>query len=103
MRVPFPHVGRPLVVPRPAVVLTPRPVGPRGLLIWVAMVTNAAREGWPGDIDIPRAEVLGLLIPSKVRTAKIHTAEAGTAAVIGRLPDETWRQVRDRVRAHLGL
>jgi mRNA-degrading endonuclease toxin of MazEF toxin-antitoxin module len=67
------------------------------------MVTNAAREAWPGDIDIPGAEKLGLLIPSKVRTAKIHTAEAGTAAVIGRLPEETWSQVRDRVRAHLGL
>lgn len=103
MRVPFPHVERPVLVPRPAIVLTPKPIGPDGLLLWTAMVTNAAREGWPDDVPIPNAKALGLLIPSKVRTAKLFTIEAATAKVIGRLDGETSARVRYKVRAHLGL
>jgi mRNA interferase MazF len=96
-------VERPVLVPRPAIVLTPRPLGPGGLLIWTAMVTNAARAAWPGDVDIPDAEGLGLLIPSKVRTAKIHTAESASATLLGRLDAKTFERVRQTIRAHLGL
>lgn len=67
------------------------------------MVTNAARVAWPGDIDIPNAEGLGLLIPSKIRTAKIHAAESATATLLGRLDSKTFERVRQNVRAHLGL
>nr|WP_295372162.1 type II toxin-antitoxin system PemK/MazF family toxin [uncultured Sphingosinicella sp.] len=103
MGVPFPHVERPVVVPRPAIILNAEPLGLGGALIWTAMVTNAAREDWPGDVPIPEAELLGLLIPSKVRTAKIYTAEAASARKIGRLDEQTWTRVRDKVRAHLGF
>ncbi len=98
---PYPHVERPVVVPRPAIVLTRKPVGPAGLLIWTAMVTNAAREAWPGDVAIPNAEALGLRIPSKVRTAKIYTVEAAAATPIGRLDEPTWAIVRETIRLHL--
>ena len=100
---PYPHVERPVVVPRPAIVLTRRPVGPAGLLIWTAMVTSAAREDWPGDVAIPEAEALGLRIPTKVRTAKIYTVEAGAVSSIGRLDAPTWTLVHETIRRHLDL
>jgi mRNA interferase MazF len=99
--VPYPHVERPVVVPRPAIVLTWKPVGPAGLLIWTAMVTNAARDEWPGDVPIPDAEALGLRIPSKIRTAKVYTVEAAAATAIGRLDEATWAAVRYAIRRHL--
>jgi hypothetical protein len=63
------------MVTRPAMVLTPAPIGPDGLLIWTVMITNAARPAWPGDIVIENALELGLIIPSKVRTTKISAAK----------------------------
>jgi mRNA interferase MazF len=96
-------VERAVLVKRPALILTPRPIGPHGLLVWLAMITNAARPLWPGDVVIPEAETLGLLIPSKVRTAKILAAEAAAAVTIGRMPEATLREVQARVRDHLGF
>ena len=91
------------MVSRPAVVLTPKAVGPAGLLIWAAMITNARRPEWPDDIHIPNAETIGLLIPSKVRTAKVAAVATGAATRIGRLDEALWKEVRDRVRRHLGF
>lgn len=91
------------MVPRPAVVLTPKPLGPDGLLIWTAMITNAGRPEWPGDIVIRDAEKLGLVIPSKVRTAKIAAIETSAAVRIGRLDETLWNKIRHRVRRHLGF
>lgn len=67
------------------------------------MVTNALRAGWPGDVVIPDAESRGLLIPSKVRTAKIAATPVGTATRIGRLDEETWAAVLGAVRVALAL
>ncbi len=92
-----------MLVPRPAIVLTPKPLGPNGILMWTAMVTNAAREDWPDDVPIPDSPALGLLIPSKVRTAKLFTAEVATARLIGRLDPDTWSRFHEKVRVHLGL
>jgi mRNA interferase MazF len=89
------------MVPRPALVLTPRPVGPDGLLLWAVMITNAARSSWPGDVPIVDAERLGLLIPSKIRTAKIVAAETASASRIGRLDEETLGTVLRLVRSYL--
>lgn len=91
------------MVPRPAVVLTPVAIGPEGLLIWTLMITSSSRPHWPGDIPIPDAQAIGLLIPSKVRTTKITAIEAGAATKLGRLDVKTWSVVRDSVRAHLGF
>lgn len=100
---PFPHVERVALVPRPALVVTPQTVGPAGLLIWTIMITNALRDAWPDDIIIPDAPGLGLLIPSKVRTAKIAAVEVASATRIGRLDAGTMLEVRTLVRRHLGL
>ena len=89
------------MVLRPAVVLTPEPIGPDGLLIWTAMITNARREHWPGDLLIPDAERLGLVIPSKVRSTKIAAVETRTAVRIARLPDATWSELRALISSYL--
>lgn len=103
MRVPFPHVERPVLVPRPALVVSVGEVGPGGLLIWTLMITNAEREHWPGDVMIPGWQELGLLIPSKVRAAKINALETGNARAIGKLDTSTWEKVLYEVGRNLGV
>lgn len=91
------------MVARPALVIGPRPVGPEGLLTWTLMITNAARPDWPGDLPIPESERLGLIVPSKIRTAKIATVETAAASLIARLDSKTLEQVLELLRGHLGL
>ncbi len=86
---------------RPALVIGACPVGPDGLLTWTLMITNARRETWPGDVDIPDAVAIGLLIPSKVRTAKIAAVETATAKRIGRLDPLTLEKVTALLRTYL--
>jgi len=103
VRAPFPHVERPVLVSRPALVVSPGPVGPQGLLTWMLMITNAERQGWPGDVPIPDARTLGLIVPSKVRTAKIAAVETAACAPIAKLDAATLQRVLDLVRTNLGL
>lgn len=67
------------------------------------MITNAERQSWPGDVMIPHAEELGLLVPSKVRTVKINAVETQSAKRIGRLDAPTLEEVRVLIRRHLGF
>ena len=85
VRVPFPHVERAVMVVRPALVLAVRDAETANQLLWALMVTNAERAAWHGDVVIDDWEALGLLIPSKVRTAKISTVEASRAGRLGHL------------------
>jgi mRNA interferase MazF len=101
VRVLFPHVERNVRRSRPALVLTREPIGPEGLLVWVAMITNAARKPWPGDISIADYEGAGLPVPSVVRTTKIATLEAGAATRIGRLQDAQVAAVRGTIIGYL--
>ena len=55
VRAPYPHVERAVVVSRPALVVSSRPIGLADSLIWCLMITNARRAAWPGDIEIPDA------------------------------------------------
>jgi len=101
VRVLFPHVERNVRRSRPALVLTREPIGPEGLLVWVAMITNAARKPWPGDIPVADYEGAGLPVPSVVRTTKIATLEAGAATRIGRLQDAQVAAVRETIIGYL--
>lgn len=103
VRVPFPHVETNQRRYRPALVLTREPIGLEGLLIWLAMITNAKRKPWPGDVEILGHAAAGLPIPSVVRTAKIATLEAASADRIGRLRHDQIGAVQDELRVHLGL
>lgn len=102
VRVLFPHVESNIRRSRPALVLTREPVGPDGSLIWVAMITNARRKPWPGDVLIEDHEAVGLPVPSVVRTAKVATLETASATRIGRLEDAQIEAVRKRVLGYLG-
>ena len=100
---PFPHVERAVATVRPALVLTRRPVGPSGLLIWAAMITNAERAPWPGDLLVGDWERIGLIVPSVVRTSKIVVAETASASLIGRLGEADLAAVRRLVAEYLGF
>lgn len=88
---------------RPAMVLTPVPIGPSGMLIWAAMITNAERAIWPDDVMIDEWEGLGLLIPSRVRTAKITPVETRGASLLGKADASLIVKVRTAVAKHLAL
>jgi mRNA interferase MazF len=103
VRVLFPHVESNARRHRPALVVTCEPIGPDGLLIWVAMITNARRKSWPGDVRVSDHKSAGLPIPSVIRTAKLATLETAAAEKIGRVPDSDLREVQTKIRAHLGF
>ena len=90
------------MVVRPALVVSDRGLGLKGSLAWVAMITNAAREQWPGDILIADSLTLGLIVASKVRTAKVTAIEAGNATKLGVLDPGTLHVVRTILAANLG-
>ena len=101
IRVPFPYVETNIRRYRPALVVTREPIGPDGVLIWAAMITNAERKRWPGDVPINDLMGTGLPITSVVRTAKLATLEVATADRIGRLPDAQLAEVAMRIREYL--
>jgi len=103
VRVPFPYVETNVRRYRPALVITHEPIGPAGMLIWAAMITNAQRKPWPGDVPIAQFDRAGLPIASVVRTAKLATIETASAGRIGRLSDGEIARVHEQVREHLGL
>ena len=73
------------------------------MLFWAAMITNAERKLWPGDVPIIHFKRAGLPIASMVRTAKLATLESASAERIGRLSNDEFASVRDQIRGHLGL
>lgn len=102
--VPFPFVEQPRERPRPAVVISAKPLGPDDSLLWVLMITTAVNKGWPGDISLEsRFAEAGLHVPCVVRAEKVSTVEAGRARVLGKLPADLMAQVRRAVRARLAL
>jgi len=102
---PFPHVERAIVVRRPALVLsifnTRESIG--GMLAWALMITNADRPAWFEDVPIPDASRQGLIIPSKVRTAKVATLATADMVRIGHVDDGVWAAVRSIVQDALEL
>ena len=103
VRVAFPYVETNVRRYRPALVITREPVGPGGLLIWAAMITNAGRKRWEGDVRVEDLGRAGLPIPSVIRTAKLATLEMAGADRIGRVSDDELAAVREQMRQHLGL
>lgn len=102
MRAPFPHVERAIIVPRPALVLAVLPTDAIGDLLWVAMITNAQRPEWRGDVHIADAPDRGQIVPSKVRTAKIATIAADAVLTLGVADAETIKTVRSIVTRTFG-
>ena len=103
VRVLFPHVDSDVRRYRPAVVVSDGCIGPDGLLIWAAMITSARRPSWPGDVMIDDHAASRLPIPSKVRTSKIATLEAGSTERIGRLIRDALAAVQQETFKNVGL
>ena len=91
------------MVSRPALVISVRSIGSDGALNWVAMITNAERKAWPGDIIIDDSVELGLIVLSKVRTAKVSTIEVKSATKLGVVGRDVLGAVRVQLAANLGF
>jgi mRNA interferase MazF len=81
--VPFPYTDRLAEKRRPAVVVSVPDVSTKYGLVWLLMVTSAHNPGWDCDVLVSDLKAAGLPSPSRVRPAKIATADA--ARIIGRI------------------
>jgi mRNA interferase MazF len=106
VRVPFPYIDRPVRQHRPALVIATDDLTDVHGLLWLAMITSAANQGWRGDVPISAPREAGLPIPSIVRPAKLATIEAREAERLGTLPlrdrDRVAGYLRDRLLPALG-
>jgi mRNA interferase MazF len=101
VKIPFAVAGTPEY--RPALVIVAGDMLRQHGLLWVVMITSQRNKGWPGDVEITDTIGAGLGVPSVIRTAKIMTVEARSAALIGALIGEQRREVGERVFAAMGL
>lgn len=101
--VDYPHVETRQLKRRPALVVSTKPIGPDGLVLWAVMITSADNKRWPGDVVIADHVALGLPIPSVVRTEKISTLECDGADLICLCDDGLLRDVQLRISSNLGL
>jgi mRNA interferase MazF len=100
---PFPYTDRLAEKRRPALIVSkPWLVKDHGLL-WVAMITSAANEGWAPDIEIRNLAKSGLSIPSVIRPVKIATIEADRVLrKLGKLGPKEIRAVKTALSKILG-
>jgi mRNA interferase MazF len=100
--VPFPYSDRLAEKRRPALVVSNRRLEALGV-IWVAMITSAENESWPGDVPIGDVARAGLPAPSVIRPAKIACIDPGRVLRrAGKLDKATARTVAQRLRRFLG-
>lgn len=104
VRVPFPYTDRDARQHRPALVVSSGTVGESDSLLWVVMITSAANRSWSGDVPLIEAHrECGLPVPSRIRTTKIATIEAGAAHRLGHLSPALLHRVREALAEHLGM
>ncbi len=85
--VPFPYAEQARHRVRPAVVVSSPVLSKQTGMYYVAMITNAAHEAWPGDVRVSDLAAAGLPIASVVRPAKISTIdEQALIRRLGSLP-----------------
>lgn len=99
--VPFPYADRLAEKRRPAVVVSAAAVSTRYKLVWLAMVTSAVNRRWDCDIDISDLKATGLPAPSRIRPAKIATADVSRIRVIGNLAAADRKQLKTKLAALL--
>ena len=74
--VPFPYTDRLAEKRRPAVVVSEPGLSHSYGLVWLLMVTSADNPLWDCDVAVTDLKGAGLPAPSRVRPAKIATADA---------------------------
>jgi mRNA interferase MazF len=101
VKVPFPYTDRPVRQRRPALVLAAGELQKRHGSLWLAMITSAAHQGWPGDVVVSDLFRAGLPARSIVRPAKIATIDARDAEKLGLLSTVDRAAVRHYLRERL--
>jgi mRNA interferase MazF len=81
--VPFPYADRLAEKRRPAIVISNPNLEKQYNLTWLAMVTSAENQPWSCDVEISGLKSAGLPSPSRIRPAKIATAD--TSRIIRRI------------------
>lgn len=103
VKVPFPYTDRDVRQRRPALVVTDQPLGDRGHLHWVLMITSADHRRWPSDVALGRRHgEAGLPAPSLIRTSKIATVDIDRMEPLGRMPDAFMTAVEAELETILG-
>jgi len=97
--VPFPYADRLAEKRRPAIVVSTPAMHARHKLVWLVMVTSASNPRWACDIDVTDLKMAALPAPSRVRPAKIATADvARVIRRIGRLSAKDARALKEKLR-----
>jgi mRNA interferase MazF len=99
--VPFPFVDRPIAKFRPAVVLSTHDFNAANDHTILAMITTAARSGWPSDIEIGEQAEAGINHRSFVRWKVFTLPNQLVARMIGKLGPRDQAAVSRAVRANL--
>ncbi len=85
VRVDFPFADEATIRRRPALVIATPLATDAFSMLWVLMITSAARGRWPLDIPISDLRLGGLSHPCVVRTSKVTTLDSRLAVRIGEL------------------
>lgn len=85
VRVDFPFADQATTRRRPALVIAAPAATDAFSILWVLMITSAARERWPLDVAISDLHLGGLSHPCVVRTSKVTTLDSRLAVRIGEL------------------
>jgi len=85
VRVDFPFADEATTRRRPALVIATPSATDTFSILWVLMITSAARGRWPLDIPISDLRLGGLSHACVVRTSKVTTLDARLAIRIGEL------------------
>ncbi len=97
VRVDFPFADQAATRRRPALVIAAPAATDAFAILWVLMITSAARERWPLDVPISNLQLGGLTHACVVRVSKATTLDERLAARIGEL------STPDRARVATGL
>ena len=85
VRVDFPFADQAATRRRPALVIAAPAATDAFAVLWVLMITSAARERWPMDVPISDLPLGGLSRACVVRVSKVTTLDKRLAARIGEL------------------
>jgi mRNA interferase MazF len=97
VRVDFPFAEQAATRRRPALVIAAPAATDAFDVLWVLMITSAARERWPRDVPVSDLRLGGLSHACVVRVSKVTTLDERLAARIGEL------STPDRAKVATGL
>jgi mRNA interferase MazF len=91
--VPFPNSDQTQATVRPGVIVSAPRLHRLTRQYFIAMVTNAKRSTWDGDVAVSNLKGAGLPVPSVVRPAKLATFDESTS----RRSCGQWARCRPRI------